>query len=121
MVLGQDLATVIAQRITELLSLRDTQLDDGSITSIKKTRHGWYKPVPDAEIDMLVLPQQALMTTIFGAGNMTSCSSADLLDWGDALYSGEVLGPRPRRPCSTCRARSRGTQAPAISVGTDAA
>ncbi len=91
-VLGQDLATVIAQRITEPLSLRDTQLDDGSITSIKKTRHGWYKPVPDTEIDMLVLPQQALMTTIFGAGNMTS-SSADLLDWGDALYSGEVLGP----------------------------
>ena len=41
---------------------------------------------------MLEYPQQARMTTIFAAGNVTS-SSEDLLDWGDALYSGELLGP----------------------------
>ncbi len=88
-VLDQDLATVIAQRFTEPLSLHDTQLDD---SSSRVTRHGWFEPAPDAVIDMLDLPQEALTTTVFGAGNMTS-SSADLLDWGDALYSGELFGP----------------------------
>lgn len=88
-VLDQDLATVIAQRITEPLSLHDTQLDDGSI---KETRHGWSEAAPGAVIDMLDIPQEAHMTTSFAAGNVTS-SSADLLDWGDALYSGEFLGP----------------------------
>ena len=88
-VLDQDLATVIAQRFTEPLALHDTQLDDGSIT---ETRHGWNELAPDVVIDMLEYPQQARMTTVFAAGNMTS-SSEDLLDWGDALYSGEVLGP----------------------------
>ena len=43
-------------------------------------------------IDLRDLPQEAFTTTVFAAGNMTS-SSADLLDWGDALYSGELLGP----------------------------
>jgi CubicO group peptidase (beta-lactamase class C family) len=89
-VLDQDLATVFAQRFTEPLALQDTQLDDGSIT---ETRHGWFEPGPgDVVIDMVGLPQEALMTTVFAAGNVTS-SSADLLDWGDALYSGELLGP----------------------------
>ena len=88
-VLDQDLATVIAQRITGPLSLDDTQLDDGSV---QETRHGWSEPAPGAVIDMLDIPQQALMSIIFAAGNMTS-TSADLLDWGDALYSGELLGP----------------------------
>jgi D-alanyl-D-alanine carboxypeptidase len=88
-VLDQDLATVIAQRFTEPLSLHDTRLADGSIPV---TRHGWFEPAPDAVIDLRDLPQEAFTTTVFAAGNMTS-SSADLLDWGDALYSGELLGP----------------------------
>ena len=57
------------------------------------TRHGWFEPAPDAVIDLLDLPQEAFTTTVFAAGNMTS-SSADLLDWGEALYSGELLGPQ---------------------------
>ena len=88
-VLGQDLATVFAQRITEPLSLLETHLDTGSIT---ETRHGWTEVAPDVVIDMLDVPTQAAMTSLFAAGNVTS-SSADLLDWGDALYSGELLGP----------------------------
>ncbi len=89
-VLDQDLATVIAQRFTEPLSLHDTHFDDGSS---RPTRHGWFEPAPDAVIDLLDLPQEAFTTTVFAAGNMTS-SSADLLDWGEALYSGELLGPQ---------------------------
>ena len=118
-VLEQDLATVIAQRITEPFGLHDTQLDDGSINSIKKTRHGWYEPVPDTEIDMLLLPQQALMTSIFAAGNMTS-SSADLLDWGDALYSGEFLGPEATATMLDMQSPFTRDAATGYLVGTDA-
>jgi D-alanyl-D-alanine carboxypeptidase len=88
-VLDQDLAAVLEERFIGPLSLQDTRLDDGSI---KETRHGWFEPAPDVPIDRLDVPQEAWLTTTFGAGNMTS-SSADLLDWGEALYSGELLGP----------------------------
>jgi D-alanyl-D-alanine carboxypeptidase len=88
-VLDQDLATVIEQRFTDPLSLPDTRMGDGSV---KPTLHAYDEPVPDAWIDFLDIPEHALTTSGFGAGNMIS-SSADLLDWGEALYSGELLGP----------------------------
>jgi D-alanyl-D-alanine carboxypeptidase len=88
-VLHQDLATAIAQRFTETLSLDDTQMNDGSVQA---SRHTWNRFAPDVVIDMLDIPLQASMTLLFAAGTMIS-SSADLLDWGEALYSGELLGP----------------------------
>jgi D-alanyl-D-alanine carboxypeptidase len=88
-VLGQDLATVIAQRFTEPLSLDDTRMDDGSLNA---TRHARSEVAPQVVIDMLDVPQEAATTLNFAAGTISS-SSADLLDWGEALYSGELLGP----------------------------
>jgi D-alanyl-D-alanine carboxypeptidase len=88
--LDQDLATVIEERITEPLSLTDTFLSDGST---KPTRHGWFSldDDPDRPIDVLAIPHEAMMTTIWAAGAMIS-SSEDMLDWGEALYSGDLLG-----------------------------
>jgi D-alanyl-D-alanine carboxypeptidase len=89
--LDQDLATVIEERFTEPLSLTDTFLSDGST---KPTRHGWFSlddDDPDRPIDFLGIPHEAAMTTGWAAGAMIS-SSEDLLDWGEALYSGDVLG-----------------------------
>jgi D-alanyl-D-alanine carboxypeptidase len=96
-VLDQDLATVIAQRFTESLSLPDTRMGDGSLkASLHAYDHpgpDYYdQPAPDAWIDFFDVPERSMTTAVFGAGNMIS-SSADLLDWGEALYSGEVLGP----------------------------
>jgi D-alanyl-D-alanine carboxypeptidase len=88
-VLHQDLATAIAQRFTEPLRLDDTQMHDGSVPA---TRHTWNRLAPDVVIDMLDIPLQASMTLLFAAGNIIS-SSDDLLDWGQALYSGDLLGP----------------------------
>jgi D-alanyl-D-alanine carboxypeptidase len=88
-VLHQDLATAIAQRFTEPLRLDDTQMHDGSVPA---TRHTWNRLAPDVVIDMLDIPLQASMTLLFAAGNIIS-SSEDLLDWGEALYSGDLLGP----------------------------
>ena len=68
---------------------------------------------------MLVLPQQALMTGVFAAGNMTS-SSADLLDWGDALYSGEFLGPEATATMLDMRSPFTRDAATGHLVGTDA-
>jgi D-alanyl-D-alanine carboxypeptidase len=90
--LHDDLAAVIAERFTGPLSLDDTVLSDGST---KPTRHGWFSlpdaPDPDRPLDNLDFPHEAQMTTLWAAGNLTS-SSSDLLDWGEALYSGDVLG-----------------------------
>jgi D-alanyl-D-alanine carboxypeptidase len=86
----QDLAAVIGARFTGPLSLRDTFLSDGTT---KPTRHGWLSldDDPDRPIDLRELPQEAMMTTLWAAGGMIS-SSQDLLDWGEALYSGGLLG-----------------------------
>ena len=62
-VLGEDLATVIDERLTGPLALADTSLS----------------PVHHQR------PQLALV------GAMTP-TSQDLLDWGEALYSGDLLG-----------------------------
>jgi D-alanyl-D-alanine carboxypeptidase len=90
--LDQDLASVIEERITEPLSLNDTLLSDGSI---KPTRHGWFSlppgDDPERPIDTLDLPHEAMMTTRWAAGAIIS-SSDDMLDWGEALYSGDLLG-----------------------------
>lgn len=89
--LDQDLGDIIADQFIEPLALDDTIFSDGTTSG---TRHGWFSPDgvdPDRPVDMLDIPTQAIDTTLWGAGNMIS-SSADLLTWGDALYSGEVLG-----------------------------
>jgi D-alanyl-D-alanine carboxypeptidase len=89
--LDQDLAAVIEERVAEPLSLSDTFLSNGST---KPTRHGWFSlddDDPDRPIDLLDLPHEAFMTSAWAAGAMIS-SSEDMLDWGEALYSGEVLG-----------------------------
>ena len=61
-VLGQDLATVIDERLTGPLALDDTSLSPTTIND-----------------------------PIRAAAAMTS-TSQDLLDWGEALYSGDLLG-----------------------------
>lgn len=88
--LDQDLGDIIADQFIEPLALDDTVFSDGTT---RGTRHGWFSPDgdPDRPIDTLDIPAQAIDTTLWGAGNMIS-SSADLLTWGNALYSGEVLG-----------------------------
>jgi D-alanyl-D-alanine carboxypeptidase len=89
--LDQDLATVIAERFTEPLSLDDTRHSDGST---KPTRHMWFSPDGDPRraVDLLAVPHEALATSAWATEAVIS-SSADLLDWGDALYSGDLLGP----------------------------
>lgn len=88
--LRQDLATVIEERFAQRLGLDDTLFGDGTT---KPTRHGWFSldEDPDRPIDLLALPHEALMTFDWANRNMIS-SSVDLLDWGEALYSGELLG-----------------------------
>jgi D-alanyl-D-alanine carboxypeptidase len=100
--LDQDLAAVIEDRFTAPLSLSDTLLSDGST---KPTRHGWFSPDddplgtiwfspnddPDRPIDLLDFPHEGFMTWAWAAGAMIS-SSEDMLDWGEALYSGDLLG-----------------------------
>jgi D-alanyl-D-alanine carboxypeptidase len=114
-VLDQDLATVVAERFTDPLGLADTQVDDGSV---EETRHGWTGPTPDVVVDALDLPQAALTTTVFAAGNMTS-SSADLLDWGEALYSGEVLGPETTATMLDMQSPFTWSEATGSLIGTD--
>lgn len=89
-VLDQDLAAVIDERIAEPLSLNDTFLSDGST---KPSRHGWFSPDgdPDRPLDFLDIPHEAVMTSNWASRNMVS-SSVDLLDWGEALYTGDLLG-----------------------------
>jgi D-alanyl-D-alanine carboxypeptidase len=88
--LEQDLADVLANQFIEPLSLDDTVFGDGTT---RQTRHGWFSldGDPDRPLDTLDSPATSLTTTVWAAGNMLS-SSADLLIWGEALYSGEVLG-----------------------------
>jgi D-alanyl-D-alanine carboxypeptidase len=88
--LGQDLATVIAERFTGPLSLDDTRHSDGST---KPTRHMWFSldADPQAATDLQTVPHEALATSAWATEAVIS-SSADLLDWGEALYSGDVLG-----------------------------
>jgi D-alanyl-D-alanine carboxypeptidase len=88
--LGQDLATTIQERFTSPLGLDDTVLSDGST---RPTRHGWFSlpDNPDQPLDTFDQPSEAVMTTLWAGRGMTS-SSTDMLDWGEALFSGEVLG-----------------------------
>jgi CubicO group peptidase (beta-lactamase class C family) len=91
-VLGEPLAAVVEQRITGPLSLDDTQLSDGST---RPTRHGWFgladNADPNLPLDIPDFPHEAYLTSFFGSGNLIS-SSQDLLDWGEALYTGDLLG-----------------------------
>jgi D-alanyl-D-alanine carboxypeptidase len=88
--LHQGLGEIIDERITGPLSLDDTLIADGSV---KPTRHGWFSldGDPDRPLDTLDFPHEAAVTTLWGAGNLVT-SSSDLLTWGQALYSGDLLG-----------------------------
>lgn len=92
--LDQDLATVIEERFVRPLELSDTVLGDESTTA---SRHAWFNENWFSDggsnrlIDLRELPQDSSATLSWAAGGMIS-SSTDLLDWGEALYTGEVLG-----------------------------
>jgi D-alanyl-D-alanine carboxypeptidase len=88
--LGKGLTEIIAERITGPLSLNNTLIGDGSV---KPTLHGWFSldGDPDRPIDNLDFPHEAAVTSFWGAGNLLT-SSHDLLTWGEALYSGDLLG-----------------------------
>ena len=89
--LDQDLAAVIEERFAHPLSLNDTFFIDDST---KPTRHGWFSlpddPDPDLPLDYLDFPPEAYFTSLFGSAGMAS-SSEDMLGWGEALYSGDLL------------------------------
>jgi D-alanyl-D-alanine carboxypeptidase len=92
-VLGEPLAEVVDKRIAGPLALDDTLLGDGST---KPTRHGWFSLPPDnvdpnRPLDTLDFPHEAYLTSLFGSATLIS-SSQDLLDWGEALYTGDLLG-----------------------------
>ncbi len=91
-VLDQDLATIIQERFIEPLRLDDTVFSDGSTLP---TRHGWLGlpgAVGDRPVDYLDGPQQAAMTNLWASEAMLS-TSTDVMDWAQALFSGELLGP----------------------------
>lgn len=107
-VTGVPLGDLIADRLARPLGLAHTALDDGSQVAAD-AQHGWFTlsypgdPEVDAaagrfdatvprDLDYLDFPHAAVQTFAGGAGGMTS-SLADLLDWGQALYAGRVLGP----------------------------
>lgn len=90
--LGQDLGAVYEARFFDPLDLDDTRVSDGTTHA---TRHGWFSlpddPDPDLPLDVLDFPATAARTAAWASGNIDS-SSQDLLDWGEALFSGELLG-----------------------------
>jgi D-alanyl-D-alanine carboxypeptidase len=89
--LGEDLGAVIEERFTGPLGLDDTVFA-GSHPSMP-TRHGWFSldGNPDRPLDILGgASPEATVSFNWASRNMIS-SSADMLDWGEALYTGEVL------------------------------
>jgi D-alanyl-D-alanine carboxypeptidase len=88
--LDQDLAEVIQERFTAPLAVDDTFLSDGTTNP---TRHGWFSLDDDRDrpLDFLDFPHEAYATFNWASRNMIS-SPADMLDWGEALYTGVVLG-----------------------------
>jgi D-alanyl-D-alanine carboxypeptidase len=90
--LGQDIATVIEERLAEPLALGDTFLTDDFR---KGTLHVWTTLDGDSEgpTDIRDAPSGMAMATALwvGHGAMIS-SSQDMLEWGEALYSGDVIG-----------------------------
>ncbi len=91
--LGTDIGTVVHDRFVAPLDLDETTFTDGTV---RPTRHGWIglNPAPgsDRGNDILDEPHQAVMTVLWASEAMIS-SSTDLLDWGEALFTGRVLGP----------------------------
>jgi CubicO group peptidase (beta-lactamase class C family) len=88
-VLDQDLATVVDERFARPLGLDDTSRrrhDDADPSC-------WFAPDggPDSAVDFLALSHEAIDSFNRASRNMLS-STEDMLDWGEALYSGEVLG-----------------------------
>jgi D-alanyl-D-alanine carboxypeptidase len=88
--LGEDLGAVIEERFTGPLGLDDTLFAGSHPT--KPTRHGWFSldGDPDRPLDILDAPHEATVSFNWASRNMLS-SSGDMLDWGEALYTGEVL------------------------------
>ena len=101
-VTGRPLADVFAERIFDPYGLDDTVLDVGVDTTV--TQHGWYgldgrkdpdtgtfDPTAPREFDVQDVPDTAARTFMSSVTAGIS-SSADLLDWAEALYGGAFLG-----------------------------
>jgi D-alanyl-D-alanine carboxypeptidase len=101
--LGKGLDEIVAERITGPLTLSNTHIGDGSV---RPTRHGWLSldtnPDPNRPLDNLDFPHEAVVSSGWGAGNLLT-SSDDLLAWGDALYSGDLLGDELTAELTTMR------------------
>jgi D-alanyl-D-alanine carboxypeptidase len=92
-------ATLI-QDLAQRLDLRHTRYDVSLPADLK---HAWFDiesvgtagATPQRDQDANDFPNEALITTAYAAGGMTS-SLADLLAWGDALYLGDALSASMR-------------------------
>jgi CubicO group peptidase (beta-lactamase class C family) len=90
----------LGRHFTKPLGLDATGYDVAIPADLK---HGWFDfesfnspdAAPTRDVDVLDFPNEALITTTYTAGGMTS-SLADLLSWGAALYSGAALSPAMR-------------------------
>ena len=97
---GLSFAELLRSRFTTRLHLDRTTYDTALPDDLK---HGWFDfeslttadAPPTRNLDVRDFPNDALITTTFAAGGMTS-SLADLLSWGAALYLGAALSPSMR-------------------------
>jgi D-alanyl-D-alanine carboxypeptidase len=104
-VTGVPIEQLIADRMAAPLDLDDSTLA-GAASPEADEHHGWFSldpavgqtedgsfdPSIPRDLDILEFPRTAFLSFIGAAGGMRS-SLVDLLEWGDALYGGRVLGP----------------------------
>jgi D-alanyl-D-alanine carboxypeptidase len=100
--LGEALGAVIEERFTGPLRLDDTEM--WAPDAARPTRHGWFSldGNPDRPLDILDFPHDANATFNFASRNMIS-SSRDMLDWGEALLTGELLSEETTAAMLTMR------------------
>jgi D-alanyl-D-alanine carboxypeptidase len=100
--LGEDLAAVIEERFAGPLGLDDTEMWGPHQPT--PSRHGWFSVDgnPDRPIDILDIPFDASASFNFASRNMIS-SSRDMLDWGEALLTGELLSEETTATMLTMR------------------
>jgi D-alanyl-D-alanine carboxypeptidase len=96
---------LIDQRLAQPIHLDSTSLADESAVEPDE-HHGWFTldaaigdledntfdPTIGRDLDILDFPRNAVATQIGAAGAMRS-TIGDLLGWGTALYSGDLLQP----------------------------
>jgi D-alanyl-D-alanine carboxypeptidase len=88
-VTGTSYADAVEARLAGPLQLEDTAVDDGSDGA---PSHGYFTLDGSGPLDVVDFPNTASMTLAGGAGGVTS-TLPDLVDWAEALYTGEVLEP----------------------------